>query len=170
MKLGKIKIFILFYIFLFFGFNSYAEDKIVTSPLINLEKLKPSYELSDIEDTKNVTNQTKLKEKKKKKSSSKAQAVNIIGLDKITAKTTKIKIGIGKSKQFGILEIKAVKCGRPNLNKEYDYVAYLQVKDLSEKQSEKIFIFNGWTFSSNPSLTPIDHPIYDLWLVGCENI
>ncbi len=170
MNLGKINILIFLNILLFLSLNLYAEDKIVTSPLINLEKLKPSYEQTDIEDAKNETQKTKLKKKKKKKNNSKVQSVNILGLDKITAKTTEIKIGIGKSKKFGILEIKAVKCGRPNLNEESDYVAYLQVKDLSEKQSEKIFIFNGWTFSSNPSLTPIDHPIYDLWLIGCENI
>ena len=46
--------------------------------------------------------------------------------------------------------------------------AYLQVKDISENQNEKVFIFNGWTFSSNPSITPIDHAVYDVWLVGCS--
>ena len=43
-------------------------------------------------------------------------------------------------------------------------------KDVSENQNEKVFIFNGWTFSSNPSLAPIDHAIYDIWLVGCESV
>ena len=49
-------------------------------------------------------------------------------------------------------------------------VAYLQVRDVSENQNEKVFIFNGWTFSSNPSLASIDHAIYDIWLVGCESV
>ena len=94
--------------------------------------------------------------------------VNLIGLDKITAKTSTIKIKVGETVKFGLLEIKALKCGVTK-NKEIknDAVAYLQVRDISENQNEKVFIFNGWTFSSNPSIAPIDHAIYDLWLVGC---
>ena len=66
------------------------------------------------------------------------------------------------------MEIKALKCGiTKNKETENETVAYLQVRDISENQNEKVFIFNGWTFSSNPSITPIDHAIYDLWLVGC---
>ena len=64
-----------------------------------------------------------------------------------------------------------MKCGiSNNSEKKNDSVAYLQVKDVSESQNEKIFIFNGWTFSSNPSLAPIDHAIYDIWLVSCDSV
>ena len=62
-----------------------------------------------------------------------------------------------------------LKCGYINSNKIKNDVAYIQVKDLSEDSSEKVFIFNGWTFSSNPELALIDHAIYDLWLIECEN-
>ena len=48
--------------------------------------------------------------------------------------------------------------------------AYIQVKDLSEKRDNKVFVFNGWTFSSSPTLKTFDHPVYDLWVTGCENI
>ena len=51
-----------------------------------------------------------------------------------------------------------------------DDVAYIQVKDTSKNEDEKVFIFNGWTFASDPSLTPFDHVIYDLQLVNCINI
>ena len=47
----------------------------------------------------------------------------------------------------------------------YD-VAYLQVKDLSKSQDEKVFIFNGWTFSNDSSVRPFDHAVYDLQLVN----
>ena len=50
-----------------------------------------------------------------------------------------------------------------------DNVAYMQVKDISENENEKVFIFNGWTFSSDPALAPFDHAIYDLQLVNCNN-
>ena len=93
-----------------------------------------------------------------------------MGLDKITAKTFPIKIKLGETAKFGLLEIKALKCGISNsLGVKNNSVAYLQVKDISENQNEKVFIFNGWTFSSNPSLASIDHAIYDVWLVSCEN-
>ena len=51
-----------------------------------------------------------------------------------------------------------------------DTVAYVQVKDLSKKDNDRVFLFNGWTFASNPTFQSIDHPIYDLWITGCENI
>jgi len=67
--------------------------------------------------------------------------------------------------------VEYLKCGISDSSKtRNNSVAYLQVRDISENQNEKVFIFNGWTFSSNPSLAPIDHAIYDIWLVGCDNV
>ena len=56
----------------------------------------------------------------------------------------------------------------PQTNNILDDVAYMQVKDLSKNENEKVFIFNGWTFASDPNLTPFDHAIYDLQLVNCK--
>ena len=94
----------------------------------------------------------------------------MIGLDKITAKTTEINLNLGELKRFGPLEIKVLKCGKINSKSSSNNVAYLQVKDLTKNENEKVFIFNGWTFSSDPTLTPFDHAIYDLQLVSCNNI
>ena len=169
MKLGKVKNLLIF--LLFFSFNLKADDKISTVPLVNLEKLKPSYEEIDKEDIGVEKNQTdQIKKKNKKISKNRSMSVNILGLDKITAKTTEINIKLGETKKFGLLEIKAIKCGKVNSNRESGEVAYIQIKDLSDNQDEKVFVFNGWTFSSSPSLKPIDHPVYDVWLVSCENI
>ena len=96
--------------------------------------------------------------------------VNLRALDKITAKTLDINIVLGKKKRFGYLEILPKNCKRNLENNDSGVVAYLQVKDLSDKSDEKVFVFNGWTFSSSPTLRPFDHPVYDLWLTGCENI
>ena len=52
----------------------------------------------------------------------------------------------------------------------FDDVAYMQVKDLTKNENEKVFIFNGWTFSSDPNLSPFDHAIYDLQLLNCYNV
>ena len=93
-----------------------------------------------------------------------------MALDKITAKTSHIRLSLGEKKLFGPLEIKALKCQLSEDSEALDTVAYLQVKDLSIKDNNQVFLFNGWTFASSPTLQSIDHPVYDLWITGCENI
>tara|TARA_Y100000817_G_C16840608_1_gene537817 strand:- start:510 stop:1022 length:513 start_codon:yes stop_codon:yes gene_type:complete len=170
MKIGKIKyIIVIVFSFLFLS-TSHANEKITTVPLINLEELKPSFEEIE-EDTNPEENSNKnVIQKKQEKNKSNSRSVIILGLDKITAKTSKINIKIGETKKFGMLEIKAIKCGKTQSDNEAGEAAYLQVVDLSDTQNEKVFVFNGWTFSSSPSLRPVEHPVYDLWLIGCENV
>jgi hypothetical protein len=170
MKLAKIKLLILIVFFFFKSHLILAEEKILSVPLINLENLEPSYEEIDSENDNNINSNIKIKEKNIKKNNIKDLTVNLIGLDKITAKTSQIEIKIGETKKFGLLEIKAVKCGKSDSINELGEAAYIQVKDISDNTNEKIFVFNGWTFSSSPSLKPMDHPVYDLWLVGCNNV
>ena len=93
----------------------------------------------------------------------------LIGLDKITAKSSELTVNLDEAKLFGPLEIKILKCGKVKVNNRIDDVAYMQVKDLTKNENEKVFIFNGWTFASEPSLTPFDHAIYDLQLLNCHN-
>ena len=78
-------------------------------------------------------------------------------------------MNLNESKTFGPLEIKVLKCGKVKTNSNLDSVAYMQVKDLTKNDNEQVFIFNGWTFASDPSLTPFDHAIYDLQLISCES-
>ena len=172
MILGKIKF--TFFLFLFLlNLSTFinAEDKITTVPLVNLENLKPSFEKEDVEN-KNVLNNVNinLKEKKITQIKTKEIRVNIVALDKITAKTSDIHILLGETKKFGFLQIKALQCGYTKSLTEPGHVAYIQVKDLSENKSDQVFVFNGWTFSSSTTLRPLDHPIYDFWLVGCDNV
>ena len=176
MKLGNLKIFI-FLSALFFG-NTLpisALDKIESVPLINLEELSPTFEedkdeLEKIEEQNtNLNNIQNIPEENKDKISDKIY-INIKALDKITAKTSAIRLAIGEKKFFGPLEIKALKCQLAENNDSTDTVAYLQVKDLSSKDNNQVFLFNGWTFASSPTLQSIDHPIYDLWITSCENI
>ena len=167
MRLGNKINFITILFFLSFNF-SFAEDKITSTPLINLEKIKPSFEESNDENENLSTNQN-IKEKKKLSNSLKSSHAVLIGLDKITAKSTELIINLDKVKQFGPLEIKILKCGKIKVNNKIDNVAYMQVKDLTKNENEKVFIFNGWTFASNPSLMPFDHAIYDLQLLNCYN-
>ena len=177
MKLGNFRKFI--FLPSFFLFVStlcvFAEDKIVSVPLINLEELSPTFEeekdeLEKIEKKNvNLNNTENILEKSNIKKNEKIY-INLKALDKITAKTSAIKLAIGEKKFFGSLEIKVLKCQLSENNNSTDTIAYLQVKDLSTKDNNQVFLFNGWTFASNPTLQSIDHPIYDLWITSCENI
>ena len=167
---GKFKL--IFFLFLLnFSTFVFAEDKITTVPLVNLENLKPSFEKENSEDEilsekKNIS----LKEKKITPQENKVIKVNIVALDKITAKTSDINLLLGEKKKFGLIEIKAIKCGNVESQSEKGQAAYIQVKDLSENVNNQVFVFNGWTFSSSTTLNPLDHPVYDFWLIGCENV
>jgi len=168
MKPGN-RFFFLFLTYLICNTPSFAEEKILSAPLINLDELKPSYE-DDTDTNENLKNNQFILNKKNKLSKSNSASVKLIGLDKITAKTTEILVNLGETKKFGPLEIKVLKCSKLESNKFDNNVAYIQVKDLTENENEKVFIFNGWTFSSDPTIAPFDHAIYDLQLVKCNNV
>tara|TARA_B100000686_G_C16553543_1_gene843921 strand:- start:443 stop:976 length:534 start_codon:yes stop_codon:yes gene_type:complete len=176
MRLGNNKIFFLFTVILLFShiFFSSAEEKIETVPLINLEELSPTFEedkdeLEKIDEKNAISNKSKTDLDINEFSESDKVYINLTALDKITAKTSSIKLAVGDKKFFGTLEIKALKCQLFESNDSSDTVAYIQVKDLSVKDNNQVFLFNGWTFASSPTLKSIDHPIYDLWLTSCEN-
>ena len=165
MKLGN-KIYLIFISIFFILHSSLAEEKITTSPLINIDEIKPSFEESN-EENENIYSNQNLKEKKITKNLKSSQAI-LIGLDKITAKSSELVANLNESIQFGPLKIKILKCGKVKINNRIDSVAYMQVKDLTKNQNEQVFIFNGWTFSSDSSLTPFDHAIYDIKLLNCN--
>ncbi len=165
MKVGN-KIFKLFFLVIFLSFSSKAEERISSSPLINLDSIKPSFEDQESSDAEIITKKN-LKIKERSKDQNMFQ-VKLIGLDKITAKSSEISLNLNETTKFGPLEIKILKCGKIENNNKTDDVAYMQVKDLTKNENEKVFIFNGWTFASDPALTPFDHAIYDLQLLNCN--
>ena len=96
--------------------------------------------------------------------------IEINVLDKVSSKNKNIKLKIGKEKKFQNLLIKVLKCENSKFDDDPEITAYIQVKDLNVSDNEKVFIFNGWTFSSSPTVNPFDHPVYDLWLSSCKII
>ena len=93
--------------------------------------------------------------------------VEIKILDKVNSKSSSLNIKIGENKKFKNLIIKVLKCKNSEFDDNPDVTAYLQVKDITQTEKDKVFIFNGWTFASSPSIKPFDHPIYDIWLMRC---
>ena len=88
-------------------------------------------------------------------------------LDKISSKNTSLKLKNGQLLKFKDLSIQSLKCKNSEFDDNPEITAYIQVRDLSNQSNDEVFVFNGWMFSSSPSITPFDHPIYDVWLVKC---
>ena len=88
-------------------------------------------------------------------------------LDKVSSKSNKLTIKIGEEKKYKNLIIKFLKCKNSEFDDNPEITAYLQVRDLTQKENDKVFVFNDWTFASSPSISPFDHPVYDIWLIQC---
>ena len=88
-------------------------------------------------------------------------------LDKISSKNTLIKLKNKEDTIYKDLLIKSMKCKNSEFDDNPEITAYIQVSDLTNKDKNDVFVFNGWMFSSSPSITPFDHPVYDIWLVSC---
>ena len=102
--------------------------------------------------------------------SSLANEVNFIEikiLDKISSKTSQLSLKMGEEKNFENLVIKILKCKNSEFDDNPEITAYMQVLDITLKNNDKVFVFNGWTFSSSPSVSLFDHPVYDIWLIKC---
>ena len=96
--------------------------------------------------------------------------VEIKILDKVSSKTDLLKLNIGEELRFKSLLIKSLKCKNSEFDDNPEITAYIQVKDMTNKDNNEVFIFNGWTFSSSPAVNPFDHAVYDIWLTKCYYI
>ena len=92
---------------------------------------------------------------------------NIKVLDKISSKNISIKLQNGIETKHKDLSIKSMKCKNSEFDDNPEIIAYIQVRDLTNKNNDEVFVFNGWMFSSSPSIAPFDHPVYDVWLIKC---
>tara|TARA_B110000971_G_C19871154_1_gene436216 strand:- start:324 stop:743 length:420 start_codon:yes stop_codon:yes gene_type:complete len=88
-------------------------------------------------------------------------------LDKVSSKNNVLKVKIGEEVRFKNILIKSLKCKNSKFDDNPEITAYLQVKDLTNEDNNEVFVFNGWTFSSSPTVRPFDHPVYDIWLTKC---
>jgi len=91
----------------------------------------------------------------------------LLVLDKVSSKTTKLKLTIGEELFFQNLNINILKCQNSKFDDDPEVTAFMQVIDLKNKDKDKVFVFNDWTFASSPSIRPFDHPVYDIWLKKC---
>ena len=89
-------------------------------------------------------------------------------LDKISSKNNTIKLKNNEEVFFKDLSVKSLKCSNSEFDDNPEIKAYIQVKDVMNENKDNVFVFNGWMFSSSPSIKPFDHAVYDIWLTGCR--
>ena len=88
-------------------------------------------------------------------------------LDKVNSQSDIIEIEVGREYKFKNLSISILKCNNSKFDDDPEVTAYMQVRDTINRDENRVFIFNDWTFASSPSIRPFDHPVYDIWLKKC---
>ncbi len=90
------------------------------------------------------------------------------GLDKVTARISPLEAEIGKTVPFGSLLITVRRCQRSRPDQKLERAAFLEIDSVDPATKEKKRVFSGWMFSSNPALSALDHPVYDVWVKDCR--
>ena len=88
-------------------------------------------------------------------------------LDKITARVETIIINVNESAKFESLQIEVYACYKTPPEKIPENFVLLKIYDQTNFESKNL-IYQGWMISSSPAITPLEHPIYDLWLKSCK--
>jgi hypothetical protein len=92
------------------------------------------------------------------------------GLDKVGGRVSNFGGKVGEPMTFGTLEIIARTCVSHPPEEAPENAAFLEIFQIQDnKQTQKQKVFSGWMFASSPSLSALDHPVYDVWVLRCES-
>jgi hypothetical protein len=89
------------------------------------------------------------------------------GLDKVTARVRPFEVAVGEPMLFGTLEVTLRACLEAPPIDPPESAAFLEIRDV-ETSGEKALVFQGWMFGSSPGLSALEHPVYDVWVLQCE--
>lgn len=95
--------------------------------------------------------------------------VMLRGVDKVTGRTSTMVADIGEATSFGNLTILVQKCSKKPPEETPENAAFLLIEERDREGGQNI-VFNGWMFSSNPALSAMEHPIYDIWVLECIQV
>ncbi|MCD8525876.1 MAG: DUF2155 domain-containing protein [Alphaproteobacteria bacterium] len=107
--------------------------------------------------------------------------VKLQTLDKITARTDTFEARVGSTVKFGPLYVKVQACRKTSPIELPEAAAFLQVWEIvrdtdtiaanalasGAEKGKPQWVFSGWMFASSPALSPMDHPVYDVWVIDC---
>lgn len=88
------------------------------------------------------------------------------GFDKITAVVRELRVPINEPVRFGTLDIVARYCAKRPPEEPPEVTAFLEIDDV-QGGDEPRRIFTGWMFASSPSLSALEHAVYDIWVINC---
>ncbi|MCH2546713.1 MAG: DUF2155 domain-containing protein [Alphaproteobacteria bacterium] len=89
------------------------------------------------------------------------------GLNKVTARISRLEATLGTAIQFGNLQIVVQRCWKAPASALPENAARMEIIDRRPGDAPEV-VFNGWMFSSSPSLAGLEHPVYDIMVLACE--
>ena len=89
------------------------------------------------------------------------------GLDKVTARISTIDAPIDEVVRFGTLSIVVRRCNKTPPEEPPETMAFLEIDDVKPDE-RPVRLFSGWMFASSPALSALEHPVYDVWVIGCN--
>lgn len=90
------------------------------------------------------------------------------GVDKITGRVAVIEAEAGATVRFGTLFITAHTCQKTPAIETPEASAFLDIDEVKAGASVPQRWYSGWMFASSPALSPLQHPVYDIWVVDCK--
>lgn len=88
-------------------------------------------------------------------------------LDKMTARVEEIELHTEKAIKVGTILVTVRACRVTRPEEPPESAAFIEVGEFRIGETEKS-VFHGWMFASSPALSAMEHPVYDLWLIGCK--
>lgn len=96
-------------------------------------------------------------------------------LDKVTGRTGTATINVGETVKLGTLYLAVRTCRKAPPIEQPEAAAFIQVWQPIRDEQGKIadvpeteWVFSGWMYASSPSVSAMDHPVYDVWVIDCQ--
>lgn len=91
-------------------------------------------------------------------------------IDKLSARTSTFDVPVDKTVKFGkSLFIKVRACRKASPLDAPESAAFLQIWEKKPGAEESTWVFSGWMFASKPSVSAMEHPVYDVWVIDCKD-
>lgn len=94
------------------------------------------------------------------------QTAELQGLDKVTGRTSTLKVTIGETVKFGALLVTVRACDHSPPTEPPESTVFLDIYEAREGEAQTD-LFHGWMFASSPALNALEHPVYDVWALDC---
>ena len=102
------------------------------------------------------------------------QIAIIQALDKVTTETMRFEVPIGQPIRYKTLIFTVRACETAASDEVApETAAYVVVDTQPKAQAGRAAppgrqVYKGWMYASSPGLTPLQHPVYDAWLIACK--